>query len=455
MQRRYYAWFRRTYRMQEAMRNETADYTSRKYRRMVGDLARIYVVQGDIRQVNELMSQFFGQIEDTWDGTICCHSALLLVEIGVINLFLGHEPNWQKRCFKDLREMYGDKDTGAGAAGQIAVLMKCAKLLSLFYNEPYRADADILFEEIKKACLEKFTHLGLFNSKILCLLIEARYLCLQGEYGEAVKRVDTVLELLDDPDVKTFIYPMRFRVELWKQKMELFEKQHKFRESLLAHKEFIRLHDRLAGARNRAYMAFLQNMYDGNAQERSILSLKKQNRRPSEQSDLDALTGLGNRKALLRTSEQIFENNNHESMPLACIMADVDFFKAYNDHYGHLQGDVILSSVGRVLRDYRAEGWQVFRYGGEEFLLLRPGADETDARSTAEDILDSLRHRAIPHKANPVNPFLTMSLGVASCDCGLSGDVNSLIRDADEALYLAKERGRACCVSFSEKEAGA
>ncbi|MDY6295904.1 MAG: hypothetical protein SPL45_06340 [Schwartzia succinivorans] len=119
MQQRYYEWFRRTYRMQDAMRREAGETVSMKYRRMVCELARIYLVQGDVRQVNELAAQFYRKIAGAWDENVDWDVAVMFAEISAVNRYLGSEPEWQKSCLRQLEKMVPDGrfPTGAGKKG--------------------------------------------------------------------------------------------------------------------------------------------------------------------------------------------------------------------------------------------------------------------------------------------------------------------------------------------------
>lgn len=453
MQQRYYEWFRRTYRMQDAMRREAGETVSMKYRRMVCELARIYLVQGDVRQVNELAAQFYRKIAGAWDENVDWDVAVMFAEISAVNRYLGSEPEWQKSCLRQLEKMVPDGRRKKGPAGEFSALIEVIRFLFMLSCGEHGREAELLLEDIRKECSSR-VNLGVLHADVLFRLLEMRLYIEKEMYQEAEASLDAALFLLNTV-AGSRNYPPRLRLLLYRRKMTLLEKQNKLYAALQAHKDYTALYAHLSRERERAYTAFLQDLYDVKEQERNILKLRMKNRRLSEQANVDALTGLGNRKALMRTSFQMLGKTAEGPVSLACIMADLDFFKAYNDHYGHLQGDSILSSVGQVLRDFRKKGWQVFRYGGEEFLLLRRDADEADAKKAAENILSSLRHRAIPHKMSTVDEYVTMSMGVASSRCHLSEDIRRLIREADEALYSAKARGRACCVCFSEMEARA
>ena len=151
----------------------------------------------------------------------------------------------------------------------------------------------------------------------------------------------------------------------------------------------------------------------------------------------DALTGTANRRALNAFLAQLWE----QKAPLALIMIDVDYFKRYNDHYGHQAGDDCLSSVAQVLKmAVRAEDDLVARYGGEEFVVALPGVSLAHATVIAERIQQKIHDAALPHEASAVAAVVTVSMGVVVSDGTVP--METLIARADSALYQAKNKGR-------------
>lgn len=156
----------------------------------------------------------------------------------------------------------------------------------------------------------------------------------------------------------------------------------------------------------------------------------------------DPLTGLANRRHFDKVAAQILQEARQQYGEFAILLLDVDFFKRFNDHYGHLQGDNCLVAVADCLRDaVRQPADVVARYGGEEFVLLLPGADARAAGGVAERIAATLARRAIPHAASEVSDLVTVSQGIALWHGGQDTIADMLVR-ADEALYGVKETGR-------------
>lgn len=170
-------------------------------------------------------------------------------------------------------------------------------------------------------------------------------------------------------------------------------------------------------------------------------ALAEANARLEELSLSDSLTGIANRRHFDRRLEEEWRRCRRFGLPLAEILLDVDFFKAYNDALGHPAGDECLRRVADALSDrLRRAGDLVARYGGEEFVALLPGLTLADAYVVAEQLRTRVEALRIPHPGGP-NAVVTVSAGVASLVPG-AGPPSRLTSAADAALYEAKRRGR-------------
>lgn len=151
----------------------------------------------------------------------------------------------------------------------------------------------------------------------------------------------------------------------------------------------------------------------------------------------DTLTGTANRRSM----ENFLDDALLQAEPFALLMLDVDYFKRYNDHYGHQAGDACLVKVADIVKtSVRTPADLVARYGGEEFVIVLPASSLDDAVRVAERIQTNLREISLPHAASEVSEMVTVSMGIT-----LSKDGDSaygIIARADEALYRAKQQGR-------------
>jgi diguanylate cyclase (GGDEF)-like protein len=171
--------------------------------------------------------------------------------------------------------------------------------------------------------------------------------------------------------------------------------------------------------------------------------LEKSNRILEDLSSIDGLTDIPNRRRFDGFIDHEWRRAVRKGMPLSIIMIDIDYFKAYNDHYGHQAGDECLRQLGKVLKDtVKRSGDLVARYGGEEFIAALVDTDLKDAIAVAEKIRLNLEALNIPHASSPVGKRVTISMGVAAEISSRYSSFDTLIAMADKALYQAKREGR-------------
>jgi two-component system, cell cycle response regulator len=154
----------------------------------------------------------------------------------------------------------------------------------------------------------------------------------------------------------------------------------------------------------------------------------------------DGLTGIDNRRRLEERLVEAFEHSRRLNEPFACVMCDLDKFKSVNDTYGHQAGDAVLRQFAQLLREQAREIDRVGRYGGEEFMLVLPGANSDAAVAFAERVRKAVEGRTFSFAGAVIRR--TMSCGVAAWPHPGIVDVAALVRAADDALYAAKARGR-------------
>lgn len=180
---------------------------------------------------------------------------------------------------------------------------------------------------------------------------------------------------------------------------------------------------------------------------RHLLSVA--NRKLEQLASLDGLTGLLNRRSMDLNVDSAWEACARKRQPFGLLMLDVDNFKKYNDHYGHMLGDDCLRTLAKAISDSVAmanssgmtKGAFAARYGGEEFAIVIPGASSEACEKLAADIVASVRALKIPHEQNGLFGIVTVSIG-GSCNDAAAIAASKAFRDADAALYRAKENGR-------------
>ncbi len=157
----------------------------------------------------------------------------------------------------------------------------------------------------------------------------------------------------------------------------------------------------------------------------------------------DGLTGIANRRQLDLAIAREWKLGERERVPLSVVMIDIDFFKDFNDFYGHLAGDDALRRIaGELERQMRRPGDLVARYGGEEFVCVCPRTRFDGAISVAERVRRSVESLGVAHATSPIAPVLTVSVGVVSVIPVPGQSPDDLIARADSALYAAKRAGR-------------
>ncbi|MGD1714265.1 diguanylate cyclase domain-containing protein [Dapis sp. BLCC M172] len=166
---------------------------------------------------------------------------------------------------------------------------------------------------------------------------------------------------------------------------------------------------------------------------------------------LDGLTGIANRRSFDEYLEKEWRRLTRTKSPLSLILCDVDYFKYYNDYYGHLAGDDCLRKIAQTIKQtVKRSADLVARYGGEEFAIILPNTSDKNAEKVVELIRTAIHKLHINHSASRVSKYVTMSMGVASVIPTKADSPQSLIAKADQALYHAKEKGRDRIVFFNQ-----
>lgn len=186
-------------------------------------------------------------------------------------------------------------------------------------------------------------------------------------------------------------------------------------------------------------VGFMFDISERKETEQKLVSLQKE---LEELSFKDGLTGVPNRRMFDSILELEWENARRHRQPLALLVLDIDYFKPYNDTYGHVQGDECLRFVAKLLSGAATRSRDFFgRFGGEEFVFILPDTDLMSARKVAERCRELITKENIPHAGAP-DGILSISLGVGALIPGKEDSSVSFVEAVDRLLYQAKQEGR-------------
>jgi diguanylate cyclase (GGDEF)-like protein len=185
--------------------------------------------------------------------------------------------------------------------------------------------------------------------------------------------------------------------------------------------------------------------------QQSETSLKQANLELEKLVNLDGLTQIANRRCFDDRLELEWERLSREQQPMSLLLLDIDYFKRYNDCYGHQLGDDCLKAIAQTVEQTLCRPADlVARYGGEEFVAILPNTDLDGASIVAEAIRSAIAKLKIPHQNSDISDIVTVSVGVTSLTPNHQQKLSILIKQADVALYSAKQQGRNRAIVFDQ-----
>ena len=178
--------------------------------------------------------------------------------------------------------------------------------------------------------------------------------------------------------------------------------------------------------------------------DRVAIELHEDNLALLDQAHLDVLTGIYNRRFMEGSLKQIIKSLSRSGGELSLLMVDIDFFKFYNDTYGHNKGDICLRAIAQTIAGSlsRQDDFAA-RFGGEEFAVILPNTGQSGARFVAEKILGNVKALNWLHETSEIAGYVTVSIGVTTGSVDHTQGVDCYLKRADQALYMSKKSGRA------------
>lgn len=189
-------------------------------------------------------------------------------------------------------------------------------------------------------------------------------------------------------------------------------------------------------------VGFMFDISERKKKDEELLNLQKEMETLSYQ---DSLTGIANRRMFDRMMKREWASAYRNQRPLSLLVLDIDYFKQYNDRYGHTAGDMALQAVAQLTQTALRSSDLAARLGGEEFVIVLPETTEDEALVVAERIRCSVKEAAIVHEASPIATCLTVSLGVGTVTPTEDEDLANFVDAVDKQLYRAKQDGRDRC----------
>lgn len=313
-------------------------------------------------------------------------------------------------------------------------------------------------KEYLKLCdelLNQNRNKGILNNDVFVELSYCELYIAEKKYLQAEK-------LLEEISNKNNINQLGFESEIYSLQMELYEKTHEFDKYSIAHRKLLHVNKEFDSQVKKDYLKFIEKSFiaDQLKEQEKISSLKiriliysiliiiafiffqiTKISRLKKNNFIDQLSNVYNRKYLNKILENL-DKRNSKPIEIGVLMLDIDYFKKYNDNYGHVQGDYIIKSIADILNSSIEKGDCVIRYGGEEFLIILKNKNSLNLENVYMKIFKKLEEKNIPHKFSLTSDHITLSAGGAKNIVKNSTDLSKLINDADSALYQAKEGGK-------------
>lgn len=441
LQRKYYDLFMKGHGLQTELRHLPQDLTSARYRAVARELIEVYAALGDWHYANDLLGHIVADILKQPDFMLTWPEGIQLATMAVVNRLEGKVPAWQEETRPILEAMLSRPDAEAEGGPELRALLRVEALVKEIRADHLTPETLAKLKVLEREYPKRFSKLGFLPMALIVWEVREHYHFRAGNYDAALDCLPWIEKLAEGTDFE-FLH-----LHACQMAMGIAVRREDYRRAVEEHERYVSLREKLAQAQDYAYSECLISVYGIEQKQRLMEKLRTENRRLEEASQTDPLTRLYNRQYLTKFLARYQTEAARPAKKLAAVMMDIDFFKGYNDHYGHIQGDTILSEAGRLLWEQRMGGWTPVRYGGEEFLLLRETTAK-EALEVAETVRRDLEAQRIPHHFSKAAAVVTVSAGVSAKICIDREDVETLIHEADQALYEAKARGRNQCVRY-------
>ena len=295
------------------------------------------------------------------------------------------------------------------------------------------------YEGVRKLCgtlLDKLDELFGSAEVIKDLLGITRCLIKMGEFDIAerflqhVEHVCENLEFLGD------------RLYLWETWIQFYEAKKDTEALYRCYENYYEIRQRMKEEMNKTIATALTNRQQLEYQREANRQLSEDNKALIQKSETDELTGISNRYGLNKQFVKWSKMAHAKHQPICMGLFDIDYFKTYNDRYGHLNGDVCLQTVARILKETANDAYFVARYGGDEFIVLGIAKTDDEVVAFADQLFKCIQNEQMPFKAHPSSDHLTISMGMVNRVLPVGYRISDMVHEADEILYQVKKSGK-------------
>ena len=254
--------------------------------------------------------------------------------------------------------------------------------------------------------------------------------------GEAEQLLHILSEVCERNDI------IKHKVRLCEAYIELYETTGNYLKLNKTYHEYYTWKKKLEQEKKQAVITAIDNRCRLEDEKTRNAKLTADNRELSRESEVDELTGIYNRYGIRRRFRELYKIAEVDDQKLCMAIFDIDFFKEYNDQYGHLQGDACLQKVARILQKTASNLFFIARYGGDEFLIVGINKTNDEIECFAQNLLNNIREARISFQYSPIVPQITISFGAVNAKVEDNLDILDFVYNADKVLYKVKEKGR-------------
>lgn len=440
LKKQYYNVYRNIHRLQEEMERDIGDLTPREREEIRMEIIQNYLIVGEREPAIIMLVDYIEQWvtpRNLFRSTTPVRAYVLLISLYLTTGRMREAEEFLDR-FKTYIK-YSGKD-----AEPYDVVLAYTEVLGVMLNHDV-VDGKTLLQKIES--METFYEK---NKNMLPVDFAVSIYTFFSNCYFRMKQLDKALEYWKRAYALSEIAGLRLRTcELYRTLSACYEEAGMYKEAFENYKTFYNGRNEIWTAKEYAYSDFLITEYGIKSGEEIEKDLRAKISTLNEKACKDPLTGLYNRRYLSKTLGDVFEKQG--KILVHAIMFDIDFFKKYNDNYGHLKGDRILEKIGEMLGALTSGTVMPVRYGGEEFLMIICDQSIMETEIVANTVLQELRNRQYSHEYSEASKYVTMSAGIAGLECSSMDDVYTLCDMADKALYKAKSSGRNTCVRYDKQ----